>query len=313
MVIYSSFCTCCSNGLLCSSGLFFGCCGSATILGFECYRILVDEGKMTIAVDNDQRLLAVPGGKDIILSPDDFSTHRSWERLCLGMPLRDYDFLDINMWKRYWILTHGLTEGVVVNSGAEGSGKSLWMYYMGYTLQQLFGKGCTFDIPPKEGFGHYRSIDDDTFCEELEKFKEIAKMEKAKEMGEVSEQEFQNALNQIKLYNTVIGIDEAYDKLERARRGNFAVNVGRLIRKYRHFHILFILVSPDKDDIDKRMAFKRRTHEVSCFFNGHICRYNIWQRRANRWTGHELTPSNWAFLWGTTNIIGSTVLPIKRG
>lgn len=267
-----------------------------------------------VLVDDTPRALPVPGGKSIVFLPSDFTNRRAWERLCLGYELRGEDFKDLNMWKRYWYLAYSLTEGTIIVSGPEGSGKSQWMYYTAYHMRELFGKGCTFDIEPKDTFGPYRSIDDASFVEELSKFKEIAVMEKALERKDITREAFEEALNDVKLFNAVIGIDEAYDKLEKARRGNFAVNLGRLIRKYRHFHNLFILLSPDAKDIDRRMAWQRRTHEVHCYFDGirgHPCRYNIWWRRPNNWTGQQLTPANWAFLWESENIIGTSVLPIK--
>jgi hypothetical protein len=290
-------------------------------------------------VDDTPRALIVPGGKDIILEPKDFSSWRSWERLCLGMPVQADDFRDARNYKRYYLLSNSLTTGVLMVGGAEGNGKSLELYWLAWQLRELFGKGCTFDIPPKETFGYsmdyaeqfewgearynpppertlggYRSIDDTSFIEELKKFGEIAKMEKAKEKGDVKGEEFSEALNDVKLFNSVIGIDEAYDRLERARRGNFAVNLGHFIRKYRHYHNLFILVSPDIDDIDKRMAFKRRTHEIHCHKDDVTgkCRYRIWWRKPNRWTAHELTPSRWNFLWETHNVIGGTILAMKK-
>jgi hypothetical protein len=249
------------------------------------------------------------------------------------------DFVDVKNYKRYWMLVHKLTEGVVVIGGMEGSGKSLEGYYLGWNARELFGKGFTCDIPPKETFGYsyeyaeqfvweevkfdpppqktlggYRSIDDTSFVEELKKFGEIAKMEKAKEKGQIKSEEFASALNDIKLFNSVIMIDEAYDRLEKARRGNFAVNLGHFIRKYRHYHNLFILISPDMDDIDRRMAFKRRSHEIHCNkddFTGR-CRYRILWRKAGSWTSHELTPQRWSFLWETHNVIGGTVLEVKK-
>lgn len=269
---------------------------------------------VTTIIDDVERFMPVPGGDDVVFTPDDFTSQRSWERLCLGFPLKDYDFVDIDMWKRYWYLVYKLTEGCVVVGGPEGNGKSLWMYYTAYHQSKLFGKGCTFDIPPRETFGNYRTIDEDSFCEELDKFKDVAVIEKEVELGILPRERLTEALNDIKLYNSVIGIDEAYDKLEKSRRGNFAVNMGRLIRKYRHFHILIILVTPDIDDIDKRMAFKRRTHVVHCYRNEVTgkCRYNIWYRRPNLWTGQELTPGNWGFLWTSENIIGTSVLSSRR-
>ncbi len=290
-------------------------------------------------VDDTPRALLVPGGKDIILEPKDFTSWRSWERLCLGYPLIERDFVDKNNYKRYfYLIIHGL-EGVEVIGGLEGSGKSLKGYYDGWNLRELFGKGFTCDIPPKETFGYsyeyveqfiwgesefnpvpqktlggYRSIDDMSFTDELKKFSEIAKMEKAKEKGQIKVEEYEEALNDIKLFNSVIMIDEAYDRLEKARRGNFAVNLGHFIRKYRHYHNLFILISPDMDDIDRRMAFRRRTHEVHCHKDDYTgrCRYRILHRKTGHWTSHELTPQRWNFLWETHNVIGGTILEMKK-
>ncbi len=290
-------------------------------------------------VDDTPRALIVPGGKDIVLTPKDFTSWRSWERLCLGYALNDYDFADPRMYKRYWLLVHKLVEGVIVIGGLEGSGKSLEGYYLGWNHRELFNKGFTCDIPPKETFGYayeyaqqfvwnemtydptpvktlggYRSIDDMSFVDELKKFGEIAKMEKDKERGKISVEDYESALNDIKLFNSVIMIDEAYDRLEKSRRGNFAVNLGHFIRKYRHYHNLFILISPDMDDIDRRMAFKRRTHEIHCNKDDYSgkCRYRILFRKQQVWTSHELTPQRWSFLWETHNVIGGTILPIKK-
>jgi hypothetical protein len=290
-------------------------------------------------VDDTPRALLVPGGEDIILEPQDFTSWRSWERLCLGMTISDQDFVDKSNYKRYWTLSHKLIEGVCVVGGNEGSGKSLWGYKHCWDLRELFSKSLTCDIPPKETFGYskeyveqfewgearydpppertlggYRSIDDMSFIEELKKFGEVAKMEKAKEHGDIKGEEFESALNEIKLFNSCIMIDEAYDRLEKSRRGNFAVNLGHFIRKYRHYHNLFILISPDMDDIDRRMAFKRRTHEVHCNKDEMTgrCRYRVWWRKPNVWTAHELTPSRWNFLWETHNIIGGTILALKK-
>lgn len=290
-------------------------------------------------VDDTPRALLVPGGKDIILEPKDFTSLRSWERLCLGYNLTERDFTDARNYKRYFFLIHRACEGLMVIGGMEGSGKSLEGYYIGWNLRELFNKGFTCDIPPKETFGYsyeyamqyewgeeeyipsptktlarYRSIDDASFVEELKKFGEIAKMEKAKEKGEIKGEVYQEALDDIKLFNSVIMIDEAYDRLEKARRGNFAVNLGHFIRKYRHYHNLFILISPDMDDIDRRMAFKRRTHEIHCHKDDASgrCRYRILQRKTGSWTSHELTPQRWNFLWETHNVIGGTILPMKK-
>jgi len=268
---------------------------------------------MVTMIDNNPRALVIPGCDDIALKPKDFTSERAWQRLCLGYSLDPEDFKDINLYKAYFYAIPKLTEGVVTVGGYEGSGKSQWMYYTGYHMRELFNKQSTYDIPPKETYGYYRQIDDASFLEELDKFKDIALIQKAVEKQELPQERLTEALNDVKLYNCVIGLDEAYDKLEKLRQTNFAINIGHLIRKYRHFHILFILVTPDLRDINRRQAFDRRTHEVHCSkddFTG-LCKYRIWWRRPNMWFHQTLDPAKWSFLWETHNIIGGTVLPIK--
>ena len=265
-------------------------------------------------IDSEELAFAVPGGADVIYTRGHFTNDRAWERLCLGYMLRDTDFKDLNMWKRYWYLAYGLTEGIVIVSGPVGSGKSLWMYKTAYEMRGLFGKGCTFDVPPKESFGPYRSMSDESFIEELGKFKAVALLEKAAEKGDISWDKFNKALNDIKLFNACVGTDEAYEKLEKARRTNFSINMGHLMFKHRHYHNLHILLSPKQARIDRGMAFDLRTHEVHCYYNKvtRKCRYHIWLRQAGAWTGQELTPANWEFLWKSENIIGGSVLPIRK-
>ena len=262
----------------------------------------------------DEAALPVPGCPDIVLSRDDFTSDRSWERLLLSMPLDRHDFVHKRNWKQYFFLAIHMTAGVVIVHGPEGSGKSLELYYTGMQMRDLFGKRATFDLPPKPGFGEYLEIDDIGFSEELNKFAEVALLEKAVLAGDKEQRELDEALNDIKLFNTVIGLDEAYEKMDKSRRTKFSLNMGHFIRKWRHYHNLFILCTPDADDIDKRMAWKRRTHEIHCYHDERdgICQYRIWWKRPNVTRVHELVPSNWGHIWETHNVVPQATIVIKR-
>ena len=75
--------------------------------------------------EKEGRRLLVPGGQDIILTPETFNSNRAYQRLCLGYSLQASDFVDPNMWKTYFYAIPKLTEGCVTVGGAEGNGKSL--------------------------------------------------------------------------------------------------------------------------------------------------------------------------------------------
>lgn len=300
---------------------------------------MVVKAKKKLIVDDAPRVVDVPGIPDgVEFNRKDFICDRSWERLCLGYSVDARDFADGKQYLRYWLITNSLIEAIILVSGMFGHGKSLFMYWLAYMLRELFGKNCTFDVAPKDTFGYsyeyaehfiwhdktydpapeetlgrYRLIRTGEFTEELEKIGKMADIEKEVERGNVSRVEFNKQLADIKLYNSFIGIDEAYDKLEKRRQSNFGINMGHLMMKMRHFHDVFVLVSPKADRIDKGMAYDIRTHEVYAYkdpFN-HVCTYRIWWRAANKWTRIELTPSEWPFLWKSDNIIGGSILKIK--
>jgi len=150
--------------------------------------------------------------------------------------------------------------------------------------------------------------------EELNKFAEVAKLEKAVMAGDKEQWELDQALNDIKLFNTVIGLDEAYEKMDKSRRTKFSLNMGHFIRKWRHYHNLFILCTPDADDIDRRMAWKRRTHEIHCYHDERdgICQYRIWWKRPDVTKVHELVPANWSHIWESHNVVPQATINIRR-
>jgi len=265
-------------------------------------------------LEQKEASLAVPGCPEIILTPKDMTSDRSWQRLLLGYSLDRRDFVSLDNWKRYFYLAIQMTAGVVIIHGPEGSGKSLELYYTGMQMRDLFGKRFTCDLPPKPGFGEFLEIDDIGFSQELNKFQEAAKIEKAVINGDKEQWELNEVLNDIKLFNTIVALDEAYEKMDKSRRTKFSLNMGHFIRKWRHYHNLFILCTPDADDIDRRMAWNRRTHEIHCFFDDRdkVCQYRIWWKKAGITKIHELVPANWSHIWESENVVPQATIVIPR-
>jgi hypothetical protein len=250
----------------------------------------------------------VPGCPPVIFAVTDFSCREAWECFLAGKPLDPDAFMETeagqDQWKRYFFLSIGLTEGVVMVYGAEGSGKSLFASYLAYQYKRLFLKPCTLDWYPLPGFGPYDHIDVENLPEEFEK---IAKL--AKDEDKITDDQLAELCKNLKLYNRVFGIDEAYEKVDKSRRTNISIAYGRLNRLWRHFHNLMIYISPDEDDFDRRMVWKRRTHTVSCgkdTIYEDTCSYTIKQRRTGLVRQMHLKPENWLHLWKSHNLRGIT-------
>jgi hypothetical protein len=264
-------------------------------------------------IDDRPREIPVPGCQPIIFRPKDFVNELSWVRFLIDEQLTENDFADVDQWKRYFYWTLGLLNGgVIIIGGPEGNGKSCWMYYTAYHMRDLFGKKCTFDVAPKNTFGAYSLLDEDTeFQDQLRAFGKLALMEKKVENGEATREDFDKELSKLELYNRVIGTDEAYEKLDKSHRTNYSKDIGKLVRKWRHYYNLFMFVSPDPRDIDRRMVYDRRSHEVRCWgevmYEGVLTYEILWKRKGVKKVQH-ITPAKWSFLWETHNIIGQRVL-----
>ncbi len=250
------------------------------------------------------QMIEIPGASPFIICPEDMSCEGAWRWLLAGKELEDDAFIDYDNYTRYWLLMMRLTEGTVVISGDERSGKSLLASWLGYKLKTLFkGKKVTANFYLREGFGEYEYLDPTSeFQAEMEKLAAVAEREK-----DLDDDGLFKLLKHIKLWNRIILLDEAHEIAEKSRRTNLTRALGSLNRLYRHLHNLTIYISQDKEDFDKRMIFNRRTHTISCAYEStykETCSYIITYKRANFSRPLHLQPADWAHLWKSENIRG---------
>lgn len=271
----------------------------------------------TITEIPDSIRAAVPGGKDIFFTPEDFTSEQAYLRLAKGSPyLTQADFVDINQYRRYFILSCGLLEGVVIVGGRERSGKSLFMYHLAYQIRELFGKPCVLNRKPRPGFGECYIIPDDEFKTELDKYNEIVKEVEALQLGDDSEfpPDIQQRLRELKFYSKVYVLDEAYRETAKDRRTNRARAYGELVRQWGHLHTLFIFASPNPRDIDVRLIYERKTHQVSCVYDEGKCHYKIFVNTPfiqGMVKAMELVPEEWGHIWYSHNLIGAGAFKIR--
>jgi hypothetical protein len=250
------------------------------------------------------QMVEIPGAAPFIISPEDMTCEGAWRWLLAGKELDADAFIKYDDYVKYWLLMMRLTEGTVVVSGDEGSGKSLWGSWISYKLKNLFvGKKVTANFYLSEGFGEYEYLDPASeFQGEMEKLAAVASKE-----NELDDEELFKLLKNIKLYNRVLLFDEAHEIAEKSRRTNLTRALGSLNRLFRHLHNLTIYISQDKEDFDKRMIFNRRTHTISCSHESmylNTCTYLVSYKRSNFTRMMHLQPADWAHLWKSENIRG---------
>jgi hypothetical protein len=269
-----------------------------------------------IALAKDQVEVDISGHHSVMFSHLDFAKEKAWDRIRKGDPyIGVSDFVNPEKFKKYFIISLGLTEGTVVVHGTEGGGKSLWAYHMAHQLLELFEKKCTLMPKPKKPYWQYRadSITGKQLEEEIDYLKELTG--RANDLTEEDEDsdELQSLLTQSKLYKRAVVDDESYQDLEKTRITNVTRGWGRLVRQYAHLHSLFMFLSPDKRDIAERLIYDRRTHEVSCSKHGGICHYTIMWRREGITRPMELDPKTWLWLWRRDNLVGGGTTMKLRG
>ncbi len=272
----------------------------------EEWLIKIGISKDIIAIAKDQMEAIIPGEKPAMFSHLDFARDKAWERFKHGDPyIRKDDFINPEKFKKYFIISMGLTEGNVIVHGKEGGGKSLWSYHIAYQINSLFGKKCTLKPKPKKPVWEFTdSMTSLQLVEEIDGLKELTG--KANDLTEEDQDssEMQEMLAKSKLYRRIIVDDESYQDLEPKRQTNTTIAWGRLVRQHAHLHSLFIFIAPDKRDIAGRLIYNRRTHEVSCSKYGGICHYVIFWQNEQVQRSMTLDPRDWLWLWRRDNLVG---------
>jgi hypothetical protein len=249
----------------------------------------------------------IAGCDPLVIGRDDITSTKSWYKLSIkrDWKLQESDFVDKDMFYRYFLVSLGLLEyPMVIIVGREGGGKSLCLAWMAYQISRLFGKRCTLDWTPPhpELFGNYFNLKDDAFVKKIEGDLNTLINITALENREPTMSE----LRSLALYNTVIALDEGDSYADKASRTNLTKLIGKLIRRRRHFHTGIFMSFVDPDDADNRLVFKRRTHQISCtkdeLHNG-LCSFLIENKLTNAYKYVHLDPSEWTDLWNTHNLV----------
>ena len=202
----------------------------------------------------------------VIIQRKDVTDIISWYRLAIDHDpmLERYSFVDRDLFYKYYYITLGLLEyPLAIVYGQEGGGKSLFIAHITYDLVRLFGKRATLDwTPPKpEMFGNFHSVYDEDFVEKIQhEENRLAKLEKSLNGQSVPKEE----LEQLITYNAVFGLDEGDSYADKSNRTGLTQLIGRVVRRRRHNYMCMFMAFVDPDDADKRMIFRRKTHEVEC-------------------------------------------------
>lgn len=252
----------------------------------------------------------VPGCDDVLFTREDFTDRDSWYKFLLltsggfGYTIDDmkmYDFRREAQWRRYWILTMGLTEGIVILGGDIGSGKSLFMYWLAYRLKTLFGKRATFDIPPEESFGDFDVTSADIFITEWAELTKLA----LKKGLEKPTPEF--LTEHSSLYNRAYGLDEAHKHMPKRGLTKYGMLLHDFNLAHRHLHNLMMFPTAQPKSLAIQELTEIATHFIICAkdrFEPDLCTYQIKRKRPEYFREMELHPNEWSHLWDTHSLIG---------
>lgn len=171
---------------------------------------------------------------------------------------------------------HQFTRGVILLKGKGGSGKTLTMTQLLYSLRRYFGMHTITDYPLKPAYGEHKELSTDEFIEELKKVDDLVKIRKDR-MSELSNKEVNERMGEVAeailkkrgivFDNAAIGWDEANRKLEASRSNSRLVMVHRYyVQTWRHYQCSLILATPELSDITPK-ALNQVTIELGCSYD----------------------------------------------
>jgi len=208
--------------------------------------------------------------------------------------------------------TAGGISGVHLIWGDLGGGKSMYMVWLSFMLRKHFGMGTIIDSPYLTPlYGEAELMLDDDFIKEQLKLAGLIKL--YKKLGKIQDLDWENA--DIKLYRKVVDWDEAYGKLsvqQTSSKLSQAYNFATL--QYRHNGCVFLIVSPDANQINRQYANKFATHAVHCtrrenyMGTGELyCEYDIDNLKTKKSYRRVLRASKWGKLFKSEGIITPSV------
>jgi SpoVK/Ycf46/Vps4 family AAA+-type ATPase len=149
-----------------------------------------------------------------------------------------------------------LVRQITLFEGKKGRGKTLAAVAVAYQMKEFFDMpvtivGSSMDLV-KETFGDYEFLDERDFINELDKMTKITKQTEDSEIGDAVEVLLERM--GIKITNSLLVFDEAYKFFDSRSPSDKLVKVfGYFVAQSRHYKSTIILVSPNRDMIDKRV------------------------------------------------------------
>jgi hypothetical protein len=244
--------------------------------------------------------------EQLAFSRDSFTHELSWKKFLDDKNLVKEDFIDKDDYARYYLLSLELVDYAnVIITGQKGGGKSLWMTWLAHELSRLFDKPSTLNYRPKDGFGDYHYLTEQSFLDEWVKLTEVADRKDANEISKNLRELTKFSV----FYNHTIGIDEAR-KWATKYRSNARIlgYIGELVDLSRHNHNVILFAMPNAFNmLNRDTVLENRTHEVHCSFNTHYwgcATYAIKHINSGKTRWMHLSAKKFSHLWQSWNIIG---------
>ncbi len=243
--------------------------------------------------------------EELAFNREDFAYPQSWERFLKGERMHEFDFKDKDNYIRYILIDIEWVDwAVVVVSGLKRAGKSLLGTWVAMNNKRLFGKGATLNYRPKEGFGGYNYINEQSFLDAWVKLTEMADREDANHIID----DLQQMTKDSEFYNHAVIIDECKKWVwKRKPNARILAYMAELVDIAAHNHNIMFFMCPNAENIvDVNTIWEGRTHEVYCSFGTKYPGYASYYIK-NRNTGKErwlhLSAADNSHLWESWNLI----------
>jgi len=206
-----------------------------------------------------------------LLNPDLFDESPEEDEL-YGFELQD-DLSEEEVELAMKIVKWGLLRGIVIVTGAVGSGKDLLGNVVSWVIKRCFkGRKSLRDEKPRKLFGYYEPFNTMTVVKELaeEMPKEIERQDAKlyKRMASLAEQWLDTG-GEEKLSGGVLYITEFWKwMLNRRPFTPMGILLGSILKRWRHLDLLVMGNAPRRHELDRFTCLPYVTTEVKCRWLG---------------------------------------------
>jgi len=171
--------------------------------------------------------------------------------------------------------------GVMLVTGEPGSGKGLFGHVVAWIIKTYWqGRRALLDHKPRPAFGPYLPFDEDFLHEEFGKLAEMSKFkgelpkeidpedkERIKKVSKIAADWIRSERGRLYLQGAVLLLEEFKRYLHNRRPMNpMGITLSHIATWWRHFDILIIGMTPQKQEIDRISFLPYVTHEVRCWW-----------------------------------------------